>query len=248
MAQELNLKGLSECHYGETEIERIMYSDKLVWEGNKVIDLGSGTSFDVASVYSKYGELTADNFFFLLSSPTSISGTSTATVHDSAYYCYLTIWTGMYKTYNPLTGQLSWYVRNSYSDTYSAHSGGDTRYATASMRAILVTKPEKLVSLGLGSSFDIKSKFPNSYQNLTADNFIATNWYYGNGGQQGYLMHANRHVEGSWSGTGTTTLIKSYNASTGVLNFYYNNAYSNETESGNVLSRLYVYYSKRAIQ
>lgn len=247
MAQELDLKSLWECYNGDTEIEKIMYGDKLVWEGNKIITLGTAQTFDVASVYPRFNELTADNFFFVSSSPTSVSGTSTATVHDSAYYCYITIWTGMYKTYNAQTGQLSWYQRNTYSDTYTAHSGGDTRYATASMKAILVTKPEKLTYLGLGTTFDIKSIFPNDYQNMTVNNFIARNWYYSNGGQQGYITHSSAHVQGTWSGSATTSLIKSYNPSTGILTFYYNSAYSGDMGSGSMPSRLYVYYTRRAI-
>lgn len=247
MAQELNLKNLSQCYKGDTEIDRIMYGDKLVWEGNRSILLGTGTSFDVASVYDKYSDLTEDNFFFLSSSPTSISGTSYATVHDSQYYCYVTIWTNMSKTYNAQTGQLSWYQQNTYRDTYTSQSGGDIRYSTASMKVVLVPKPEKLVYLGLGTSFDIKSKLPNDYQNLTVDNFIAKNWYYNNGGQQGYLMHASAHYQGKWSGSATTSFIKTYNASTGALNFYYNGVTSG-MESNTVASRLYVYYIKRTVQ
>jgi len=246
--QQLNLKELNECYYGDTEINKIMYADKEVWGGTRVIELGTGTSIDVASIYPKYNELTADNFFFVSSSPTSVSGTSTATVHDSAYYCYITIWTGMYKTYDAQTGQLNFYQQNAYSDTYSAHSGGDTRYATAGMKAVLVSKPEKLTYLGLGTTFDIKSIFPNDYQRFTVNNFIAKNWYYNNGGQQGYIVHSSAHVQGRWSGSATTSLIKTYNASTGILNFYYDSVYSGDMGSGSVQSRLYVYFTKRAVQ
>jgi hypothetical protein len=243
----LNDNDLQELYVEDTEITKVYVGDRMVWGGNRIIQLGNGTSFDIASIYPNYRELTADNFFFVSSSPTSISGTSTATVHDSAYYCYITIWTGMYKTYNAQSGQLSWYQRNTYSDTYTAHSGGDTRYSTASMGALLVTKPEKLVYLGLGTRFDIKSRFPNDYQNMTVNNFIARDWYYSNGGQQGYISHSSAHYQGTWSGSATTSLIKSYNPSTGILTFYYNSAYSGDIGSGNVTSSLYVYYSKKAI-
>lgn len=243
----LNGKELENLHAEEKQIDRVMYGDKLVWENNKIIELGTASSFDIASIYPNYSELTADNFFLVSSSPTSISGTSTATVHDSQYYCYITIWTGMYKSYNAQTGQLSWYQRNTYSDSYTAHSGGDTRYATANINAVLITKPEKLTYLGLGTTFNLKNMFPNEYQNFTVDNFVASNWYYNNGGQQGYLTHSSAHYQGVWRGSATTSFIKTYDASTGILNFYYNGAYSGDMGSGNVASRLYVYLSKRAV-
>ena len=68
--------------------------------------------------------------------------------------------------------------------------------------------------LGTGTSFDIKSKFPDSYQNFTVDNFIA-------GGLSGNVVAAKSYTDGI-SGVPVArangfSISKSYNAQTGVL-------------------------------
>ena len=87
-------------------------------------------------------------------------------------------------------------------------------YNTASK---LRTKNSNLAGvyyLGTGTSFDIKSKFPNSYQNFTVDNFIA-------GGLSGNVVAAKSYTDGI-SGVPVArangfSISKSYNAQTGVL-------------------------------
>ena len=70
--------------------------------------------------------------------------------------------------------------------------------------------------LGTGTSFDIKSKYPNEYGSFTADNFICEatgNVGYGGG-------HGNASGPGTVNTSGRATATKSYNASNGVLTAY----------------------------
>ena len=87
-------------------------------------------------------------------------------------------------------------------------------YDTASK---LRTKNSNLAGvyyLGTGTSFDIKSKFPDSYQNFTVDNFIV-------GGLSGNVVAAKSYTDGV-SGVPVAradgfSISKSYNTQTGVL-------------------------------
>ena len=70
--------------------------------------------------------------------------------------------------------------------------------------------------LGTGTSFNIKSKYPNEYGSFTADNFICEatgNVSYGGG-------HGNASGPGTVNTSGRATANKSYNASSGVLTAY----------------------------
>lgn len=213
--QKYNLKDLQECYYGETEIERIMYGERLVWEGNKIIYLGNAQSFNVANVYDGYADLTADNFLFL--SAGSCSGSDTKTVsydHDNKY---VTIYSGMSKSYTPSTGVLSFY------------SGcGSTRGNT---RVVLVKNLSKLVDMGSGTTFNVKNYFPNDYQNMTVDCFagrIIKHWNSTNSDNSwNFTCRIGCYYTGTYSATSTWTMVKSYNASTGVLTFH-----ANDTGSG----------------
>lgn len=247
----LDNKELDNLHVGSQEIQKAYVGDKLVWENNRIIVLGQGDEFDVASVYPNYADLTVDNFFFLTQDPTTITGSASAYVDETGHLAYLTIWTGIEKTYDASIGKLTLYQSDTY---YSKSTIAPTTFTkkTANMTAVLVTKPDKLIYLGLGMTFNIKNLFPNDYQNYTVDNFIARNWYYENGGasgQKGYLLNGARNHAGSYSGSATTTFIKNYDASTGILNFYYNHDWSTDIgESGTVFSKVYAYLVKRSIQ
>lgn len=213
--QKYNLKDLQECYYGETEIERIMYGERLVWEGNKIIYLGNAQSFNVKNVYDDYANLTADNFLFL--SAGSCSGSDTKTVsydHDNQY---VTIYSGMSKSYTPSTGALSFY------------SGCGS--ARGNTRVILVKNLSKLVDMGNGTTFNVKNYFPNDYQNMTADCFagrIIKHWNSTNSDNSwNFTCRIGCYYTGTYSATSTWTMVKSYNASTGVLTFH-----ANDTGSG----------------
>lgn len=67
--------------------------------------------------------------------------------------------------------------------------------------------------LGTGTSFDIKTKFPDDYTNLTANNFIVEGTSVSSSASQGSLSWAIS----SYSGSATASINKSYDASTGIL-------------------------------
>ena len=68
-----------------------------------------------------------------------------------------------------------------------------------------------LVDLGVGTSFNVRNVLPNDYQNLTADNFFIYSLTGTNGGS-GSTSSAMVNV-----GSSESTLVKSYNASIGIL-------------------------------
>ncbi len=68
--------------------------------------------------------------------------------------------------------------------------------------------------MGTGTSFDIKSKFPDDYHRFTADNFIV-------GGSSGNVVAAKSYTDGI-SGIPVArangfSISKSYDAQTGIL-------------------------------
>ena len=82
--------------------------------------------------------------------------------------------------------------------------------------------------IGQGTSFDIKSLFPDQYQNLTADNFLCEPISNGTSAEN-ISPHG---YEGSWYYS-TYSFSKSYNASTGILTVtsqvYYNVSFAQYT-------------------
>lgn len=72
------------------------------------------------------------------------------------------------------------------------------------------------IYLGTGTSFNVKSKYPNEYGSFTADNFICE--------ASGEISYGGSHGDATGPGTvntsGKVTAVKSYNASSGVLTAY----------------------------
>lgn len=70
--------------------------------------------------------------------------------------------------------------------------------------------------LGTGTSFNVRSKFPNEYGSFTADNFICE--------ASGEISYGGGHGDANGPGTvntsGKMTVTKSYNSSNGVLTAY----------------------------
>lgn len=195
--QLLNNKELQECHYGDTNIEKIMLGDKEIWGGSKVIDLGSGQSWNIKTLYPNiYSELTSANFFF--ASASSVSALDVTTMRASDTERDWGGFTGsITKSYNATTGILTAY-------SYIKSTQGN-------VRMFMVTKPQKLVYLGNGTSFSVRSR--EDYARYTNDNFLI-------GGADYLSIGAWFYPAGydySYAGTGTLSVSKTYNASTGVL-------------------------------
>lgn len=177
----LNNSELRELHHEDTEIQRVLLGDKIVWENNFVVDLGSSNRYDIKTLLPDlYETLTIDNFFFL--------------TFDIAY---------------GVSGANGW-LKSGITRTYY-QSGTLLLYAWEQAReynthAIMVLKPNRLKSLGFGQTFDLKQIYPNSYQNLTADNFLIKSVRKNND-----VFYCNT------DGYNYFLLNKSYDSSTGIL-------------------------------
>lgn len=205
-----NNQELQNLHVGDKEIQRVLLGESLVWENNKIVLLGTGTSWNIRTLFpTLYNRLTVDNFFLL--SANTVTGSDTVRVNYEGDTHYIYITGGLSKSYNPSNGQLSMYLYNNDN--------------TSSVRAVMVTKPEKLTYLGYGTTFNVKTRFPNTYQSMTANNFVIrtlNHWNSSGGRSYGLICNNSRSYTGTWSGTNTETLNKSYNASTGILTCYLN--------------------------
>ena len=84
----------------------------------------------------------------------------------------------------------------------------------------------------------------NTYQNMTADNFVIRTVSHWNntGSSNGLICNNSRTNVGNWSGTNTETFTKSYNPSTGVLTCYLNDTGNcDNIESWNRNTNVYAY-------
>lgn len=191
----LNENELSDLHVGDKEIQRVLFGDKLVWENNKIVALGTGKSFDLTSVLRKYNELTVDNIFYL--NMASVTGSDSRTnVGQEVGYIAVIGW--MHKIYNQETGLLE-------TDHY-ANSG------SANVSPVLVTDLSKIEYVGTAKTFDIKSLYPDEYQRFTADNFLLKI-----DASREYLFNHFRGQPGTWWASVTQSLEKSYDPATGIL-------------------------------
>ena len=195
--QTFNGKELQNCYSGSQQIDKITYGDKVIWENFRIIDLGVGQTFNIKNYTSKWSSLTVDNFFCI--------GTSNqATLSGSE------------------TGDVVVYVENGYEKSYSngtltfrikLMSGGSTAYG--SVHAVLVEKMDKLVNLGSGTSFNVRS-YPN-YADFTYKNFLMLK-------PDGNANNGVR-TPGSWNAY--TRINRSYSGGVFSTNFHYEYLYSN---------------------
>ena len=230
----LNNKELDNLHIGEKEIQRVLLGESLIWENNKIVNLGFGKSWDIQNLFPNiYNELTADNFFFL--SFNNVTGSTSVNVAYTGDTKYLRIDGGLSKAYDPSTGILNAYLYNNSNKS--------------DVCAVLVTKPEKLVYLGLGTSFDVKTRFPDRYQSMTADNFVVQtirHWN-GNGRSFGLICNNSRSSVGSWSGYNVESFVKTYDASNGILTCYLNDTGNcDNIDRWNGNSSVYAYASGKS--
>lgn len=222
-------------HLGSKQLERVLLGTKIVWENNKIILLGSGKTWNIKDLYPNlYDKLTEDNFFIL--SAESVSGSDSVHVAYEGDTKYIHISGGLKKTYNKETGSLEMYLYNNSN--------------TSKLTALIISKPEKLVYVGFGTSFNIKNLFPTKYQNMNENNFIVKtlrHWNGSNGNSYGLICNNSRTYPGDWDGTNTTSLIKKYDPSTGVLTCYLRDKGTCENiDNWDRNSNVYVYASEKA--
>lgn len=149
---------IAEVHIGSKEIQGIYLGSKEIWTNTKVIYLGEGTTFDVTKFYSKYSQLTVDDFFFTMAAEdTNIdqgigSGTSTNPTN-------VRVSSSMNKTYNASTGQL----------TCKYGSSLNSRVWLIPNSSELITKG-KIISLSSAKTWNMKNYA--EYDKAKKDNFL----------------------------------------------------------------------------
>ena len=221
---------IGELYFGGNQIGEAYYGNTLVYQNYKVLYLSSSTatSWNIKSLYpALYSKLSADNFFFTTANSISVNDTINV---PSDGLNYQTITHGKVKTYDTSSGTLNMY------HWLGENNPNGTVYGK--VRGVLVTKTSKLISLGTGTTFNVKAK-SDKYASFTADNFLIKTW---NPYNSNYLIHGYRGIEGRWIAVDTKTLVKSYNASTGQLTCYFRDVGStNINESWDYQSTCEVY-------
>lgn len=205
-----------------TGIDSIFVDDKEVWTNNKVVDLGDGQYFDVKSIIEEQGlnidytQLTVDNFYF--SNAGASASVSIGLGHD--YWAPTGYWgrrVTLEKSYNQSTGILTFRIRLDADD----RTMGNSNSVYVGLRAYLITKPEKLISLGTNTSFN--------YPNYALNNFLVKDFaeLYRTGG-----YNAGASITTSY------TFVKTY--TNGILKCYV-------TNSGAYMP-VSVYFYKKGVQ
>ena len=204
-------KEIDEVYLGSDEIAQIYLGAQEIWSKSKVIYLGEGTSFNVSSIYSKYADLTADNFMISGDVSTPSTSGSVSTSGES-----MSMSSRLNKSYNASTGVFS-----------ASHSltGQNITDKYVGVKAWLVPNLANMVEkgkarrLGSGRSFNIKSLYPDDYQNFTIKNFLIQSISTAESGA--------RYWEGSWTCAGYGQFPFSYDSATGILSAGNNLIYTN---------------------
>ena len=229
----LDGKELENLREQNKEIQRVMYGTKPVWENFKAYKLGTGTSFNVASIYPNYNQLTVDNFFI---KSVTRNPTFSDSIVASQYGPRLGGGAGLTKTYNASTGVLS-------ANYHASGSGTDTSTVTIVFIPDIQKQIEngRVVYLGNGRSFDMRN-ISVDWANLTNDNFLISSANYTS-------MNQRYYEGGAYSCSGYGQLGFSYNSSTGVLQAYSNLIFTNNGGGwlSNVYSNANMYFVRKAI-
>lgn len=229
---KLKGKDLQDLYNGTINIKRVRWTNAngtpfFVWDNLIVYDLGTGQSFNVRNVYSNYSQLRKGNFFIT----TMDEATCSSRVVVTTYMQYLNLKGNFYKSYNSSSGVLTAY-NNAVGNLVS--NRGD-------VHAYLVVNTDKLIDLGTAQSFNVKS-YAN-YKKFTSNNFFIAE-------ADDYEENRARTYEGTWTGSCTMKLYKSYNTSKGLLTCYYYETGSNNSGSTDFLSRkmdVHVYLNPKGL-
>lgn len=184
----------SSIYKGSTRISQIYIGTTLKYSGDRVINLGSGQSWNIKTLYPNlYNKLTVDNFFILTHN--AVNGSRTETW--PGYNIHLSIRNGLYKSYNASTGVLNMY--------YYASGSSENK---ANVTAVIVTNPSKsLIELTPSdNTYDMRSY--SGYGNFTVNNFLISTI------GEHYTCNESRTSAGTWTVNNTTSLDKSYSSGT----------------------------------
>lgn len=230
-------KEVDKVTLGDKEIKQIYWGDKEIWSNAKIVNLGSGTSWDIKSITSKYANLTVDNFYYL--SMNDVSASNSISVPPEGYLA-ITGW--LNKTYDSTSG-----IFNSY------HFLNGSSLRSVQVTPVLVVDPSKLIDLGSAQTFDIKTRYPNKYSQFTENNFIIARNKTGRedlpNNPNEYLFNHYRGANGTWSVTCTHKLEKTYSQTTGILTCRFRSiADANvDADDFNTASSTHVYLVEKAL-
>lgn len=186
---------------GTNEIQAIYQGSQEIWTNAKAIDLGTAQTFNIRTLLPNvdYTQLTTNNFVIVTSSTLSHGSTP---VYYEGQRTYVN--ESCTKSYNSSTGVLTCRLNWNY-----LASGNVDTTDYASCHVYYVKDISKLISLGAGTSFNIRTLYPNLYQSLTVDNFAMIT-----------INNASDSARSSGSRvSASVTFTKSYNSSTGVFTF-----------------------------
>ena len=194
---------------GSTQVETIYLGDKEVWNNNAwyLYALGSNTYYNIRNLGIKYDELNADNFISL-GQPSAVYG-ECEKVYSSTTTSNV-VW-DVIKSYS--NGDLNFYYR-AFSRNTDTSVGLNTIYLLSHQKisGARKVKDKNVVDLGLGTSFNI-SRIRSDYKNLNANNFYMTT------AGRAYIEEGP-DLSGAGPVSGTAYIYKSYDANSGILNFY----------------------------
>ena len=186
-------KKIAKIYYGSNEVAKGYYGGNLVFENEKniIVNLGTGKTWNIKTLYPQlpWSKFTTNNFFITYGSA-SKTGSISGVLQGS---CFVNM------TYSggSLTIDMTALANGSASTNGSVH-------------AYLVTRPQDLVHLGEGQTFDVSNY--EGYEDFTMDNFL--------------IKSTTNGTIGTVSNTGSYTvsagISKSYDSSTGILSCSFN--------------------------
>jgi len=224
-------KEIDQVFIGNKEIQQIYNGTKEIWSNNKIVKLQyGGSEWDIKSIYSKYGQLTENNFFYL-KMDNAVNCSDSVTVSADGDTQYINILGYLNKTYNPSTGKFN-----------SLHYLSGSGTVVGAVTPVLVTDTSKITYVGTGA-VNISARFPN-YKSLTEDNFIvAVN------ARSGYMWRHSRSYTGHWSVQASHFFTKTYNPETGdvVANFYFVADANVDSDDVMEYASLPIYYVSKAL-
>lgn len=208
-----------------TFIVGYMIPEEINGNSGGVINLGTGTTFDIPKLLPSidYTKLTADDF--IVSSPNTTTCNS-STIYGSDTFGARATYVQPQKNYDATTGILTIENNNLNSQLCDVDSGNWTTVGsggtTLQSTVYLATSRGNLCgvyNLGTGTSFDVSTKVPSvDYTQLTEANFIVHAVSNSMSGSYNSSDHSFSKSVG-----GSTKIVTSYDAATGVLTLHNTN-------------------------
>lgn len=199
---------------GEKEIAQIYLGIKELWTNAKAIYLSSGKNWDLKTLYPNlYTKITANDIFYkTVNQASGYIGVRMGPNDEREWHGFVV---SVIKSYDPSTGALT-----AYNSVRDSQRGGQIGVGSSEIVPLIIPNSEKAITSGkivrlgdINGTYDLKTAYADDYMHFTNDNFIIRSTSApGDSGSfypQGYAY--------SGTGYGTSTITKSYDASTGIL-------------------------------